>query len=289
MIITQLSGGLGNQMFQYAIGRRLSLLHGCKLKLDLTNYRLYPERKFELSNFAVSYEVASVSDIALFKPLGKRALIMSLPRRVLNPGRYRIYRERHYHFDPEVLNCGDDMYLEGNWQSYKYFNEIADIIRKDFSLKDPLDSQNADLMESISMSNAISVHFRRGDYVSDAWARDTLGVCDSAYYKSAIDYIVRRVEGPAFYLFSDDPDWVLSHVKWEVPFHVVQHNSSASGWLDMQLMSRCRHHIIANSTFSWWAAWLSPFADKLVLAPNLWFQSKDRDARDLIPSEWTRL
>jgi hypothetical protein len=286
MIIAQLSGGLGNQMFQYSLGRKLSLQRGCTLKLDLSNYRLYPDRTFELSSLAISYEIASVNDIAKFKPFGRRARIVSLPYRILRPGRYTIFREQFFHFDPSVFELGDDVYLEGYWQSYRYFHDVADIIRKDFSPAAPLDPHNASLAESISTGNSVSVHIRKGDYVSDSWARNTLGVCEPEYYNAAMDYIREKVKNPFFYIFSDDPDSVTEHYLMHESTRLIAHNGPDRGWIDQYLMSRCRHHIIANSTFSWWAAWLSPHPGKRVIAPKQWFRTNDRDTRDLLPPDW---
>lgn len=289
MIIMQLSGGLGNQMFQYALGRHLSLRNQCPLKADISNYMRYTDRTYELIHLSPKCKIASFSDIVKFRPDGRRAKLMAMPWRILRPGSYNVIKEKVFHFDPAVLALPDNTYLEGYWQSYRYFDDIADIIREDFSLNAPLDLQNAELAESIALDNAISIHFRRGDYVTGSWARDELGVCEPAYYKAAIEYVLGKVENPTFYIFSDDPDWASAQIEWDVPFQIVSHNSADRGWLDLNLMSRCRHHIIANSTFSWWAAWLSPHPDKIIVAPRRWFRSEKRDTRDLIPPEWVRL
>jgi hypothetical protein len=276
-------------MFQYALGRHLALRKRCTLKVDLSNYSLYRDRQYELKHLSPECDIASFSDIVKFKPFGRRARLLSMPWRILRPGKYNVIKEKTFCFDPSILDLPDDTYLEGYWQSYKYFSDIADTIRKEFSLSASPDKQNIALVESIASDNAVSIHIRRGDYVNDSWARDTLGVTEPSYYRTAIDYIRQKVQNPVFYIFSDDPAWASSHIKWEAPFHVVSQNPSDRGWLDLNLMRRCRYHIIANSTFSWWGAWLSLNPEKIVVAPKQWFRTDQYDSRDLIPAEWIRI
>lgn len=135
----------------------------------------------------------------------------------------------------------------------------------------------------------MSLHVRRGDYVSDARTHATLGVCSLDYYRAAVRYIADHVEAPEFFVFSDDIAWAQANLELGHPCHYVDHNRGAESYNDMRLMSLCRHHIIANSSFSWWGAWLNPRADKVVVAPARWFAGGNRVVDDLFPPGWVRL
>jgi hypothetical protein len=198
-------------------------------------------------------------------------------------------RERQYHFDPRVLQLRGDVYLDGNWNSPKYFEDVAPLIRQEFTFRQPATGRNRELLAAIDAVNAVSVHVRRGDYIADPKVASIHGTCGLDYYRACLDLIAERIRDPHFFLFSDDPQWVREHLSLKWPSTVVDHNGPLDGHEDMRLMSCCRHHIIANSGFSWWAAWLNPNPDKIVLAPRQWFSTTKHDTRDLIPAGWIRL
>lgn len=294
MIVARLTGGLGNQLFQYAAGQRLAQVRSAELKLDLTglgnpDYRTV--RHYELAPFNVMQSFATEEDIAkLTRPYS--GLLPRLFHRITRKGERRpmsYIKEPHYHFDPRILDLPDGVYLDGYWQSERYFADIAGLIRKEATVREPLVGRNADLAREIADCQAVSLHVRRGDYVKDEITHRVHGVCGLDYYARAVTYIANRVNVPVFFIFSDDPAWARENIKLHHPMQIVDHNGPDHGYEDMRLMSLCRHHIIANSSFSWWGAWLNPLPDKIVVAPERWFNNYDADTRDLCPAGWVRL
>jgi hypothetical protein len=292
MIITNLLGGLGNQMFQYAAGRALSLARGQSLQLDISgfvNYGLH--QGFELERvFVCPVNIATGAELRNI--LGWQRF--SMIRRVLaRPGLAAIRRtgfiiEPHFHFWPGIQSVPQDCYLAGYWQSDKYFKEAIQKIRSDFTFKTPLNQRNGELAEQICGLNAISLHVRRGDYLKNPKTKATHGLCTLEYYYSAIQYIVERVDRPNFFIFSDDISWARENLKIDFPCWYVENNKGVNSYQDMQLMSMCRHHIIANSSFSWWGAWLNPNDRKIVIAPSKWFAYK-KNTKDILPEGWIQL
>ena len=293
MIIVKLMGGLGNQMFQYAAGRRLALLHQTELKLDLNWFaRISPvitSRKYELGAYPIQATVASAEDMRTIMPtklpaILSRLIVQLLPRRM-----HRYVVERQYRFDPDILSLPDDVYLDGYWQCPNYFADIADTIRDEFTLRTEPGPKNHQLAEEIMRTESVSIHIRRGDYVSHPTHRRLYASCSREYYQSAAEMIAGRVRQPNYFIFSDDPDWVRKNVTSINPVRFVDHNGPDRACEDMRLMSCCKHHIIANSSFSWWGAWLSHNTDKIVIAPANWFRDEKLSTRDLIPRQWIQL
>ena len=204
-------------------------------------------------------------------------------------GAWPIYREPHFQFDPALLELRAPVYLDGYWQSERYFSSIAVLLRQELTAKAPLDPKNEALARSIDAVNAVSLHVRRGDYVDNPATTRFHGVCSLDYYQRAIDYISLRVEAPHLFVFSDDPQWTRANLRYAAATTFVDANPPDRGYRDMGLMARCRHHIIANSSFSWWGAWLNPSCEKIVIAPDRWFSAARNDTRDLIPPGWVRL
>jgi len=292
MIIANLIGGLGNQMFQYATGRALAHRHGVPLLLDASGFAHYDLRGYELGELAIQARLATDEELTragvkpraptLFNRVSK-ALGLDQPANQL--------KEASFTYDARIEQAKPPVYLDGYWQSDCYFADIADLLRQEFALKDPADEANGAIAARIvdAGAGAVSLHIRRGDYVNNPQTAQYHGVCSLDYYRSAVEHIAACVEAPHFFVFSDDHAWVSENFKMSYPVTLVDVNGADRGVWDMALMKACRHHIIANSSFSWWGAWLNPHADKLVVAPKCWFSGASHDTSDLIPASWTRL
>lgn len=292
MLIVNIIGGLGNQMFQYAAARALALEKGTSCSLDVSdfaNYKLH--QGFELQRvFGCSLPSASSAEV--WAILGWQS--SPLMRRLLAKPAMSAFRRRglviepHFNYWQGLKEVPEDSYLIGYWQSERYFRDVAQTIRDDFTFRNPMSALNAGLAEQIRQVNAVSLHVRRGDYVKNPKTTATHGLCSLEYYRSAIRHVAERVERPNFFVFSDDAPWVRENLATNHPCVYVDHNQGAQSYNDMRLMSMCKHHIIANSSFSWWGAWLNPSDAKIVVAPKQWF-ANGNDASDLIPPEWIKL
>jgi hypothetical protein len=201
----------------------------------------------------------------------------------------KVYKEPHFHYDAHFSSASSNTYLIGYWQSEKYFAKHAQQIRDDFRFKYPLSGQNEYWSQLIQGANAVSLHVRRSDMVNNPEVVKTHGSCDLEYYTSAAQRVAQGLENPVFFIFSDEPDWCKANLKLEHTTHYIDNNTGADAYRDVQLMSFCRHHVIANSSFSWWGAWLNPRNDKKVIAPKRWFADNSKDTGDLIPSGWERI
>jgi len=296
MTVVKLMGGLGNQMFQYAAARRLAARHKTVLKLDLSflegDQSGITPRKFELGRLNICAERASRPEVERLLGQGGGLLATAATRMLRLAGlkeRISFYREKQFNFDPAVLALPDPCYLEGYWQSEKYFADIRDLLLEEFSLRDPLSGANLQLAETIQESDAISLHVRRGDYVSDPGAAAFHGTCSPDYYREAAARLASGLAAPRFFLFTDDPAWVKQHLKLPFPTTLVEHNGPDQGHEDLRLMSLCKRHVVANSSLSWWGAWLSVSPGKMVTAPVRWFNDPAVNTCDLLPSGWLTL
>lgn len=287
MIITELNGGLGNQMFQYAVARRLAEVNHTELKLDIENFNKDRLRAYELHHLNVNAQFAVYDDIAIFKERSKREKIKFYIRQILSRKKLRNIKEKHFHFDESILFLKDNIYLQGYWQSEKYFKDIADIIRREFSLKEKLSEESQQVAQKIKMSiNSVSLHIRRGDYVSNPTTNSVHGVCSLEYYQQCVQVLRERLGELSLFVFSDDPVWVEENLNYDHLLTFVNHNGAERAYEDMHLMSLCQHNIIANSSFSWWGAWLNQNSKKIVFAPKQWFRVDDYATGDLIPEGW---
>ena len=292
MVISHIIGGLGNQMFQFAAGRALSLRKGVPLRLDIRDFAGYAlHNGYELNRiFTINAQLASKSDVS--SVLGWRA--SSPIRRRLFRKQLKLFRGNKLFVDTQfsswsqINEVPENSYLMGNWQTEKYFMEFQETIRTDFTFKMPLNEKNANLAEQVSNSIAVSLHVRRGDIASNPASLVFHGLCSMDYYHKAIAYVVARVDNPTFYIFSDDVSWVRENLHIDFPCHYIDHNKGKESYNDMRLMSLCNHHIIANSSFSWWGAWLNPRIGKIVVAPQKWFAA-EFDASDIVPATWVKL
>jgi len=289
MVISKVIGGLGNQMFQYAIGRAVSLRLQAKLKLDTSEFDGYVlHQGYELDRvFNLQVPIANKQEVRKLLGWQSYPLMQRIVARFCPYGGVgdMVY-EPHFHYWQGVKGIVGSCYLAGYWQSEKYFSEIESLIRQDFSFKTIADDKNKNLVDNIQSVNAISLHVRRGDYVNSAKTNVMHGTCSLDYYQAAMDYMIQQVDEPCFIVFSDDIQWVKANLSISHACRFVDYNQGENSFRDMQLMALCQHHIIANSTFSWWGAWLNANKDKIVIAPKYWFAHNKCSTQDLYPSGW---
>jgi hypothetical protein len=202
----------------------------------------------------------------------------------------RCYLQKGTGYDPGLLRCKAPVHIEGFWQNERYFKHLANELRNElFVPRAPVEGLNAELLERVRAGNCASIHVRRGDYVSNAESNRFHGVCSPEYYLKAADRLVREQGVEHFFLFSDEPEWVTAKLPLPYPHTIVSHNRGRDSHWDLHLMRHCTHHIRANSSFSWWGAWLDSNASKVVIAPGQWFQGNATPASEILPPEWTVL
>ncbi len=287
MVVVKLMGGLGNQLFQYAAARRVALVNNASLKLDISKFKNDKLRTYRLKHFNIKAEIADLADIMQAK--GGAGISGQINRRLakLKPYHRRLWiKERHLHFDPNILKLSSPVYLEGYWMSEKYFKDIEDTLRQEFTVKSKPSLINEQMAQDIHRTNSVSLHIRRGDKASNPVTSQLHGVCPPEYYQAAVEKIAGIVENPYLFIFSDDPRWTQENLRLEYQTTYVTHNGADQDFEDLCLMSQCKHHIVANSTFSWWGAWLGAYPQKIVIAPRQWSQYKNKDR---IPETWDLL
>ena len=292
MIIAKLLGGLGNQMFQYATARRLAEKHSTILKLDVTGFEEYKLRRYNLHCFQAWEYLATQTEIESIK--GNQNIFSGLRRKFISKLDIKHPRnswiiEKQFHFDADILESPNNVLLDGYWQSEKYFADITDILRREFAIKYQQDIQSQKFADSIQNTEAVSLHVRRTDYVQNVLTNKIHGTCDQDYYDRSVRYIAERVTNPHFFVFSDEPQWARDNLKLDFPMTIVDCNDASRNYEDLRLISMCKHNIIANSSFSWWGAWLNSNLDKLVIAPQKWFNDETRNTKDIIPERWIKM
>jgi predicted DNA-binding protein YlxM (UPF0122 family) len=291
MVIAKLSGGLGNQLFQYAFARGIQLKHKTQLKTDLSWYD--EERNnhefYQLNSFPnINIHKASARQIFFYK---RKTLLSSslLYKAVSNLFNYKTITETQFNFNPKQnLSTSKNCYTNGYWQSEKYFNKIRETLLNDFSFPE-LSTKNNITKQNICNTNSCSLHIRRGDYVTNPLNKKNHGALNLMYYQNALNRIQQKVNNLSLFVFSDDIEWVKENLSTNLPTIYVDWNIGKSAIHDMHLMSLCKHNIIANSSFSWWAAWLNNNPSKMVFAPKKWFNERDWDTTDLIPKNWIKI
>lgn len=280
MIIVSINGGLGNQLFQYAFGKHLAHLHHDEVYFDLSVFDNPGHREFALHHFNVAIKEAGQAQLPFTfrKNFRKFGLISRMLNKVLYP--YQIITQKQFNFDASYLKKIENAYYWGSWQSEQYFSEVKGLIQDEFTFKENhfLDEEQ-DIHQKIKASNAICLHVRRGDYIGNKLHP----VCDISYYQQAINLIAEKVENPYFFIFSDDISWCENNVSTDWQHEFV---NTGETWRDFRLMSYCKHFIIANSSFSWWAAYLGKDEDKIVISPKKWFKNIDYCTKDLRPEMW---
>jgi hypothetical protein len=292
MIISNIIGGLGNQMFQYAAGRAISIKNKTTLRMDISAFDSYKLRNWADFDqiFNCKVELADESDIRNVLGWSSPKVLQSL----LSRKHLKLLRKKEFFVEPHfeywngINGLKDNGYLLGYWQSERYFLDCATQIREDLTFRNPLTGKNKITGDNISAVNSVSIHVRRGDYISDAKANSVYEACSIDYYRDAINYFECRTINPIFFIFSDDINWAKSNLPINSPHFYVDHNDSSTSYIDMHLMSKCKNNIIANSSFSWWGAWLNSNIDKVIVAPSKWFR-KNNNTIDLMPNSWVRL
>lgn len=269
MVIVQLIGGLGNQMFQYAMARHLAEKNSTILKLDLFEFETYKLRRYGLHCFNIQENVATRQEIENIQGT--------------------LLQENSKCFDSGALKRTGDIYIQGYWANEKYFIDIRDVLLKEFVVKHDQNYLNKNISEQILSVNSVSLHIRRGDYVHNPVMNKIFRICGSDYYMPAIKHIAGRVKAPHFFIFSDEPDWVKRNFHITFPHTIIDCNGQDRDYEDLRLMSRCKHNIIANSSFSWWAAWLNDNSDKIVVAPKQFFKNRAMNNNEIFPKTWIRL
>lgn len=279
MIIVTLMGGMGNQMFQYALGRSLSLKYNTELKIDLSFLKrrdmgpgfVYRDYDLDLFKVAEDFDINPTSNVM-------RA------------------DEPHFHYSQDMMNAISqilpsmtNLQLNGYWQTPKYFNDFERIIRLDFQFKDKVeDSDNKSIREMYNLiknTNSVMINVRRADYLNSNFH----GVMGNDFIMNGVEIIKSKVENPHFFIFSDDIEWCKENIKLD-NMTLVDHNYKGHKFgYYLQLMSTCKHFIIPNSTFAWWGAWLNNNPDKIVIAPKQWFTDNNINTNDIIPSDWIRI
>lgn len=278
MIYARLHGRLGNQMFQYAAAYGLAARLSVPFSID-TRRAVYKGEG----------ELRRVFDLDWAEPeklppsQNERPLAYYLWRAFKTSP--KIYRERTLAYDPNFETLGDGTYLHGYWLSEKYFSNVEDELRKAFVYRYPMSSQNAEMAQQIAETTSICLHVRRGDFVD-------LGVntfCDQSYYEKGLAAVSEGLKDPTVFVFSDDPQWAKDHLPLPFKKVVVDFNGPETDYEDQRLMSLCEHNVIANSSFSWWAAWLNKNPEKRVAGPKKWFVDPKRIDIDILADGWIRI
>jgi hypothetical protein len=299
MIVVRLKGGLGNQMFQYALGRTLQHRRKDALRLDVS---------YLLGSSVFDWDVPREYALGVFRiqpafSYSPRLLGRVPPQQIRYPEGWicgeaealpktqTFVHEAEFGFHPEVLDlAAPNLYLDGYWQSESYFAEAQDEIRRAFQFRIPLAGLGCELAQTIANVNSVCVDVRRGDYVTVESSRNTQGFIGEDYYRRGVDWIKANVQDPHLFISSDDLPWCREHLKFDLPTTYL--DDEYAGWkfgAKLHLMSLCRHFLISNSTFAWWAAWLARYEKKLVACPRRWFLTESLSAKDLIPPSWIAL
>lgn len=297
MIIVRLKGGMGNQMFQYATGLSLAKRHQTELKLDITLITdkvpdaLSEYRDYALDAYCITSKMASSDEVLLYNPVARtfgERVYNRLKRFFSEP---RVYFERDGLYDPGVLDLSDNTCIIGSFQSEKYFKEYKELLRKEFAVKEMPSERALQLGRLMRGSNTVSMHVRRGDYVHNAYFNKLIGAQPLGYYLSALELI--RSKNTAIdrvYVFSDDVEWCRSNIPDDDKITLITNDLVESDQhTHLYLMQQCKHHIISNSTYSWWGAWLADTESPLVIAPAKWAVSNEAVTRSVVPDNWIKL
>lgn len=278
MIITDIMGGLGNQLFQYATVKSLSLDKNVDFLLNLSYYNhkdakdiAHVEFKLNHFNIDLNEKIIDLNSTDEYSNI----------KEVVEP----LSSDNFANF-MDLSKFSDDFRLRGYWQDENYFKHNKDIIKNDLKITTPPNKKNQKLIDEITSVNGVCMSFRRGEYL-DPYFIAQFGMCTENYYKKAINFISKKVDNPVFFIFSDDIEWIDENVKLDFPTVPVNINGLNEEHEELRLMTLCNHYIMANSSFSWWGAWLSHNKDKVVFAPTPWFNSFTK--QNILCQDWIHL
>lgn len=282
MIIMKLEGGLGNQMFQYSLGRNLSLIHNAQLKIDSSYLKKdnQSKRTLGINNFNTILAEATGIEVSSYNSIFQKILdrLRKTKKKII---------EKSNIFDPNILLIKDG-YFCGHWNNENYFKKNEETIRNDFKLNKPFSEEAAVIANTINSSpNSTSMHIRRGDYVSIKKIADKHGVLPILYYEKAMTQILEKFPNSTFFIFSDDINWAINNLPKKYPIIFVS-SFKIPDYEELTLMSLCKNNITANSTFSWWGAWLNNNSDKIVITPQKWFVDK-KLPDNFLPANWQKM
>lgn len=284
MIIIKLKGGLGNQFFQYAFGKNLSKITGSELKIDISNFK-NNKRTFLLDKFNTDFKIALEKEIEKFIPKNKlKRFIKKKVNNILPFSKKNYYIEKEDNFNKKIFNLNPNSYIEGYWQNEKYFYNIKKTLQKELTLKNNNLQHIYKNYKELKENESVSIHIRRGDYLEKKYAEKYINL-NTNYYKQAIKLITKKNKNPYFFIFSDDIDWCKKNLNIANCFYIDQ-TLQLKDYEELILMSKCKHNIIANSTFSWWAAWLNKNPNKIIIAPQKW---KINEKTNLNLKEWIQI
>lgn len=286
MIVTRIFGGLGNQMFQYAFGLYLSNRSRTELVLDCSALAVDPLRDYMLDRWTIDARLASEDQRQLF------------PRRYGGWGLKNLWwarmplrrvRERPFGFREKYLACGNNVYLDGYWQSEQFFPNLRERLQTLFQPSRPINEESTAIARQMEKVSAASLHVRRGDFVQSKVIFETHGTCPLGYYQTCVADLLERNQKLQIFIFSDDHEWCRQNLHFACPTIHVDHNGDGKMHEDLWLMTQCRHHILANSSFSWWGAWLRADESGTVYAPERWFRNDRYDSQSIIPATWRKM
>jgi hypothetical protein len=299
MILVRFTGGLGNQLFQYAVGTALAVKNKTVLKIDTTflldrsqPHEIVTHRNLDIDILNVQLHFASEAEINHFNGKAYPHLVGKIFNKLLwELGRKkRLVIEHQRNFIPEILDLGDDQCLVGAWQSEKYFKAVIPELKEQYTFRQELKGQAESVAREIRQCSSLCLNVRRGDYVTSPVYSKTLGAMPVEYFNRSMEKLRSLHKIDNVFVFSDDLTWCKNHLFFKEPTTFVEHDLAGEKFgTYLQLMSLCKHFIIPNSTFGWWAAWMGNSPEKTVIAPRQWFLDSSYSDADLIPENWIRI
>ena len=285
MIYVRIRGGLGNQLFQYSAARSLADRLNVNLGLDTREYNADSPFEIGLKHFNIRAEF-NPKGLMKHKKNGFSKYFLDIAL-----GNHKnVYKETNLGFNNLFHSLPNKTYLKGYWQSEKYFENNQKNVFRDLQIIAPQSKKNIKISENISKTNSVSLHIRRGDYVTNSAYNMKHGTCSLDYYKKSVDYLSKSLnKNFTIFAFSDDPEWVYKNLKLSMDIQFIEHNSSKKNYEDLRLMSQCNHNIIANSSFSWWGAWLNKSPKRTIISPKEWYIDKNIKNIDIIPNNWIKI
>ena len=293
MIISRIFQGLGNQLFQYAFGRVLALRNKTDLKLDtsfyddaeVTQFGFTYKRNFEISRYNIVIDEASKNEVDLYKGAVRPNLLQRVEYRIFPDNRPRKIVEDLSVFSPELNNLKGNLYLDGYFTSEEFFKDHSDLIRKEFTLKNEMNKENFEWAARMQSCNSVCISYRRTNFVNNPLHE----VCFMEYYLNGLKRVEELLDEPlTVFIWSDDNEWTRENFQPPYECHYMTHNFP-DFHEDLRLMTHCKHHVIPNSTFSWWAAWLGEWENQIVVAPERWLNSDEIEYGHVIPKRWHKI